>query len=302
MKYIEQAKVEVDKNSFKKYIFNILKDMIHNGYTIEQIEDMSQQLTSYIIISYLIEFGNNDEVILQAINNYFSSLKIDSNRCLIIADTHIGKILDFENPDDYINPNVIFHNELGLYNAYNYALKNGISSIIHLGDLIDGDPVHKSVISPKHQVEYLERIYPTIDGIETFLLYGNHDYNAIRFDDITDNFAKSCHNLKIIGVNYSLVYFGKYPIKLSHKKSVCKNIKHVHLPYDFELAGHRHIFNIDENARYVNAPALALSLQDNSMIGFLELTNEEHEFVFKYLDQEANQKDEKVLAKKREIK
>ena len=301
MKYIEEEKVKVDKNSFKIYIFNILKDLVYNGYSIEQIETMSQQLTSYIIISYLIEFGNNDEIILQAINSYFSSLKINSNRCLIIADTHIGKILDFENPDDYLNPHVIYHNELGLYNAYNYALKNSISSIIHLGDLIDGDPVHKSIICPKHQVEYLERIYPAINGIETFLLYGNHDYNAIRFDDVSDNFAKLCHNLKIIGVNYSLINFGKYPIKLSHKKSVCKSIKHVNLPYDFELAGHRHIFNIDENSRYINAPALALSLQDNSMIGFLELINEEDRFIFKYLDQEAKQKDEKVLLKKREL-
>ena len=298
MAYTEKSTIDLNKQNTKKAIHIFLKKLIYIGYTIEDIEKMSHNLTSYLIISYLLEYGTNDQVIIDAINNYYNNLRINRQNCLIISDTHIGKLLDTENPDDYLNPNFLYQNEQGLYNAYNYASQNKIKHIIHLGDLIEGDPVHKSVMNPKDQVKYFKKVYPVIDDIITYLLYGNHDYNAIRFDGINDTFSKACRNLKLIGVNYSFINFNGYAIKLSHRKSICKDIKHIQLPYDFELAGHRHVFTVNENTRYVSAPALALALQDNSMIGFLELINEENEFIFKYYNQDANYIEEKKLIKR----
>ena len=304
MGLIEAKVIEMDKldpPTSQEPIFNILKELIYNGFTIDQIAKMSDCATSYTIISLLILFGKEDETLINAIKEYYSSKRIDSNKCLIIADTHIGRLCEDENPAVYNYPNVLYRNEYGLYNAYNYAIKNNIKKIIHLGDLIEGDPTlyQANRIKSKEQKEYLTRIYPRVPDITTYLLYGNHDYNAIRYDGLDHAFVKGCSGLDLIGINYSYVYFNGNLIKICHLSNKSKYIKSICLEHDFELGGHSHSFATEEARRYVSAPSLSCSSLDASIKGFLELNNEEDEYVFKFLDVNTNYLNEKVLTKTR---
>ena len=270
-------------------IYNLLKSLI-NTMSIKEIEEKCPKLTAYDIIDYLIRYGENDPNNLKAIKTYYSSLTIDHDKCLVIADTHIGRLSNLSTD--------CYENERGLYAAYNYALKNNFKHIIHLGDLLEGNSdsyQHKMNID--EQLKYLEKIYPRTN-IKTYLLYGNHDYNLIYFNGISDKFYKVCPNMELIGINYSYINFGNYTIKLSHECKMSGLIKNIELPHEFELAGHSHYFNIYD--RLVQVPSIASVTLDKDSVGFIEIKNEEKSFIFKFLDKSGNEvkEKEKRLSKK----
>ena len=279
-------------------IYSLLKQLIDNGISIRDIDNNCPKLTAYKIIDYLIRYGENNIDNLNAIKNYYDSLQINQDRCLVIADNHIGRLLRSE---EY-NPSQMFENERGLYFAYNHALKKGINNIIHLGDLLEGnsDIYQNKIQAIPYQFEYLERVYPHITNIKTYLLYGNHDYNLIYYDNVDEKFYNVCTNMELIGVNYSYINFCNQRIKLSHYCNTAEYIKNIELPYDFELSGHSHIYNVFEEERFIRIPSLSSVSIDKSNIGFIEMIDEESKYLFKYFDENGNEKkeNEKILCKK----
>ena len=276
-------------------IYNLIKKLIDSNVTIKQIDEACLKLPAYKIIDYLMLYGSNDINNLNAIKNYYTSLKINQNKCLVIADSHIGRL------DKNENINSKFHNnERGLYMAYNHALKNNINNVIHLGDLLEGDSEKTQYrLNTSNQFEYLKNIYPSINNIKTYLLYGNHDYNLIYFNGANDKFYKICNNMELIGINYSYINFCNYIIKLSHESKLSESFRNIDLPYNFELSGHSHYFNINNKLRLVNIPSLASVSLDQDSIGYIEMINEENEFLFKFFDQNGNyiNSKEKILSK-----
>lgn len=297
MGFIETKIKEIDNfevHSASKSIYDILKSIIYKGYTITHIDNMCSKLNIYSIINFLLMYGEDDPIILNAIKDYYENLKIHSQKCLIISDTHIGRILPGEN-----RKQAFYKNEEGLYSAYNYAIKHNINYVIHLGDLIEGKShEEQESLDINQQLNYLERIYPQVDSIKTFLLYGNHDFNAIMHNKVEFDFYKRCYKTKLIGVNYSYIQFCGQTIKLEHFCKEANHLKNIELPYDFELSGHSHnTFNIYEDTRTLKIPALTID-QASSDNGFLELTDEENGYLFKRFDRKANSMSEKVLTKK----
>ena len=278
-------------------IYNDLKSLIYEGYTIDFICEASSNINIYTIIDILINNCNNDITILNAIKEYYNNLKIKTNKCLIISDTHIGRILSNEDPFSFMKS--CYYNESGLYYAYNYALRNHIPDILHLGDLIEGNSdVTVNRINPLSQIIYLKRIYPNTPEIQTYLLYGNHDFNAIYFSDVKDNdFYKACNNMKLIGVNYSYVNINGNLIKLSHESKLSKCYSGIELPHIYEFAGHSHMSSHNEEQRYIDVPSLSCASQNINDIGFMELTDEENNYIVKLFDREAKYKKEYVLTK-----
>ena len=271
---------------FKK-IYDLLKHLIDNGVSIKDIDNNCPKLPTYKIIDYLVRYGENDINNLNARKNYYNSLQINQNRCLIIADNHMGRLLRKE---EY-NTQDVFENERGLYFAYNHALKNGINNVIHLGDLLEGnsDSYQRRIENVPQQFEYLERVYPHVNNVKTYLLYGNHDYNLIYYNNAYDKFYKVCNNMELIGVNYSYINFCNQRIKLSHYCSSAEYLKNIELPYDFELSGHSHIYNVFEEYRFVRVPALSSASLDKSSTGFIEMIDEENNYLFKYFDENENE-------------
>ena len=280
-------------------LYNLLTQMIEKGYTIKQLSNIYKQ-EPYRIIDRLLYKDNINN--LNAIKDYYNSLKIDDNKCLVISDTHIGRLLSNEDYNTYLNvmnSNTIFNNEVGLYNAYNYAIKNNIKNVIHAGDLIEGDSDHSwRRLAPKLQLEYIYKKYPNIPSIKTYLLYGNHDYNLMYYGGYKDEQFKINNQVENIGINYSYVKFNDNFIKISHYCSASDDLyDNIDLPHNFELSGHSHVFSFDEKERFIKVPILSSIHNEPSGKGFLELVDEGNEYVFKFLDTDANLKYEKVLSK-----
>ena len=82
----------------------------------------------------------------------------------IVSDTHLCSRL--EKLDE-------------LHTFYEICRKEGITDIIHCGDLIDGwgmfrgqeNEVH--TFGARNQAEYVVKYYPKVKGIETFFITGN---------------------------------------------------------------------------------------------------------------------------------
>lgn len=288
-----------------KKICDLIKSLIDNGISIREIDNNCPKIPIYMIINYLIENEGNNINYINAITNYYNSIQINRQRCLVIADTHIGRLSNNEN---YIK-NHTYENERGLFSAYNYALRNGITNVIHLGDLIEGfsDNTQRKIPTRLEQIEYLKKVYPYVNGIKTYLLYGNHDCNLISYDDADKRFHRVCYNTELIGAYSSYIFFCGNRIKLFHEsyKNIINNeppkIKNIELPYDFILDGHGHRYYIDDTNRIGLMPSLSSSVPDKNTIGFVEMINEEKEYIFKYFDQNGNEvkSGEKVLIKKK---
>ena len=272
-------------------IYNLLTELIKAGISINEIDNNCPKLTSYRIIDFLIKYGNN--TYLNTIKNYYINLKINQNKCLVIADNHMGRLTKNDNIS-----NQYYENERGLYSAYNHALNYNIQNIIHLGDLLEGDSAPAQLKIPvSQQLEYLKHAYPSINGIKTYLLYGNHDYNLIYFNGVNDKFYKMCSNMELIGINYSYINFCNYIIKLSHECKMAEHFQNIDLPHYFELSGHSHSFCMYD--KFIQMPSISSASVDQNSIGYIEMINEENEFLFKFFDQfghEIYQK-EKVLKK-----
>ena len=295
----------LDYNFDHIQIVNSIKKLIDNGTSIREIDNNCPKLPAYIIINYLIENEGNNINYINAITHYYNGIQINRQRCLVIADTHIGR---FSGNENYIK-NHIYENERGLFSAYNYALRNGITNIIHLGDLIEGflDNTQRKIPTCLEQIEQLKKVYPYVNGIKTYLLYGNHDLNLIKRYYADKRFYRVCYNTELIGAYSSYIFFCGNRIKLFHESykniinKVPPKIKNIELPYDFILDGHGHRYYIDDTNRIGLMPSLSSSVPDKNTIGFVEMIDEEKEYIFKYFDQNGNEvkSGEKVLLKKK---
>lgn len=73
--------------------------------------------------------------------------------------------------------------QLNLLNKiYKEASERGISTILHFGDVLDGDyhnrPEHQYALfrlGATRQLDYLTNYYPKVEGIETYFITGTHD-------------------------------------------------------------------------------------------------------------------------------
>ena len=275
-----------------------IKELIHNGYSIRQIAKACPNVSIFDIVTSLFREYDNDIMFRTAIDNYYYGLRIDSDRCLVIADTHIGRLKPGEDENSYLSDRH-YSNERCLWTAYDYACRNGIKNVIHLGDLIEGNsnPRWSQKLSVDAQLEYLAKVYPPAEECKTYLLYGNHDENIQLHDKKEKDFYKRCRNMEQIGTGLSYMFFCDYIIKLYHD---CNMIfKKLDINPEFTLAGHSHSYSFNPYQRYIHVPALSYLEAGYDNIGFVELIHEENEFIFKLLDMNANYRKEDVLTKKR---
>lgn len=275
----------------------ILKELISSGVSIKEIDEKCHKLTAYKIIDKLLIGEENNIDNINAIKDYYYSLQINQNKCLVISDNHLGRLSSGEN----IKSAEIYKNEKGLYTAYNYAITHGITDIIHLGDIIEGQCDQNANRLPLfYQTVYLENVYPCPSSVKTYLLYGNHEYNSILHDKLDSKFYRYCRNMELIGLSKSYIYFCGYPIRLTHYAQSAVDMKNIDIDCNFELSGHSHSYYLYEDRRILKVPSLSSATQCLDDIGFIELKNEENEFVFKYIDQYGNElgNKEKTLSKK----
>lgn len=138
------------------------------------------------------------------------SNKLNHNQICLVADTHFGNI----------------HNQLHLLNEiYEEAYNRGITTILHGGDLVDGNypnrpenPRQQFLHNFDEQANYVIDMYPQIDGITTYYILASHDESHYKNGGATiDNIISKCRpDMVYLGQDFGKFIMNKVEIDLDH--------------------------------------------------------------------------------------
>ena len=135
----------------------------------------------------------------------------DQVSVLVISDTHIGHE----------------RSEIGfMQSVINYAYKQGVRDVLHVGDWVEGNYQSIRPTSIKEltaigfddQIELAEKSFPKLDGLTYYGISGNHDFTHERntFANPVKTLAKIRNDIKYLGHNFGKVQYGKVDIALVH--------------------------------------------------------------------------------------
>lgn len=177
---------------------------------------------------------------------------------MVLSDTHIGNV--------YENISLV-------KNLYKYAEEHNVKYVFHLGDLVEGNSLKESKdfrikrFTVNDQVDYLTRMYPKHDSINTMYILGNHDNRWLDLDiDISKIIDKRRYDMHFLGYKNSKIIIGNKKILLHHPFTIDRNFKYdneveelyPNCHFDLILRGHTHhngIYMSDTNGIVVNVPA-----------------------------------------------
>ena len=129
---------------------------------------------------------------------------------LVVSDTHFGNI----------------HNQVHLLNElYQEAYNRGITTVLHVGDLTDGNypnrpenPRQQFLHGFDEQVGYVVDMYPKIDGITTYYILGSHDETHYKNGQSTVDFwvSRCRDDMKFLGQDTGEILINKVKYVLDH--------------------------------------------------------------------------------------
>lgn len=196
---------------------------------------------------------------LKEIEDYFPicTTSIKDNKVLFISDTHIGS----EYESNYF-----------MYNAYNYAVKNNIKTIMHLGDLIEGNIRNRELTYEDARKQLVKAInYVCSYGLNTKLLLGNHDFSIVnqisyhKLPNLMREFCETNSLLDILGVGRVLLDWNGIKIGLNHKISESfLKFNETSMNEDLIIKGHSHWYYVLEEKRVISLPSLSTELKDKT--------------------------------------
>ena len=143
-------------------------------------------------------------------HNKTSFDNLNCNEILVVSDTHFGNI----------------HNQVHLLNElYEEAYKRGIKTVLHVGDLTDGNYLNRPE-SPRQQflhgfdeqVGYVVDMYPEIDGMTTYYILGSHDETHYKNGQSTVDFwvSRCRSDMKFLGQDTGEIIIDKVKYVLDH--------------------------------------------------------------------------------------
>lgn len=212
---------------------------------------------------------------------------------LVVSDTHFGNI----------------HNQVHLLNElYEEAYKRGVTTVLHVGDLTDGNypnrpenPRQQFLHGFDEQVGYVVDMYPEIDGMTTYYILGSHDETHYKNGQATVDFwvdkcrkdmqflGQDTGEIKIDKVKYVLDHPGggsaqslsykpqkRIEILESHNKPKVLLIGHYHKSYHF----------VYRNVQCVEVPCLCAKTQFQQKQGLLNVVG--GYFIKVYSDKKGN--------------
>jgi predicted phosphodiesterase len=155
-------------------------------------------------------------------NDIYEVSSKNKNSFLFISDTHLCS--------KYDRLDILRH-------LYKEAEEKGIDTVLHAGDLTDGDYPSRSehryelrAYGADEQTDYVINKYPEIKGIKTYYITGNHDYTHIRNNgyDIGKAITKEREDMIYLGQDVSDIKINNLKIRLFHGskgKSYAKSYK-----------------------------------------------------------------------------
>lgn len=196
-------------------------------------------------------------------------------KCLVISDLHIGSV----------------DSDIKLIDTvYDYAIKNGINTILSCGDNLEGDYTctEKSIPNIHDQIEYFIRKYPYDKNINNFMIFGNHDYHSLIEQglDITQTIANSRHDIVPISYGQGSVNIKNDNIILFHQLK--KDYKPVINNEKVLLSGHSHMMKTKiKDIFWISLPTLSYKSNDKTkevIPGFVELKINIENGKFEYVE------------------
>jgi predicted phosphodiesterase len=164
----------------------------------------------------------------------------EQNSVLVISDTHIGH----EKSETEFLQKVI-----------KYAYEQGVRTVLHVGDWVEGNYQSIRPTSIKElvavgfddQIELADKVLPKLDGLTYYGISGNHDFTHTRntFADPVKTLAKIRQDIVYLGHNFGKVTIGKTDIALVHPTDGIGQSYGLKLHKYFERAG------VDKQARIV---------------------------------------------------
>ena len=229
-----------DINKYSEKLKAFILKAYSLGYSVDAIASVTN-LKKNIVLTLLDNEG------IKFKNKELPSFSTTGDKILVVADTHIGS--EFEN-FGYIDE------------AYEFGLKENVSSCIHLGDLVQG-MYDKTAYGLDMQMKMIEDKYPELDEFNTYLLMGNHDYGV--FND-SPEYQRVIKNKKgLVDLGYKKIYFDWNGQLLSMEHKLKRT--GIFIPeYDnlLTLVGHGHELKQKSNLR-VKTPTLSDDIMNHSV-------------------------------------
>lgn len=207
----------------EKELVNKLKYLINKKKSLSQIcEELD--LKDYEVIG-IVELLKEDGFLADYINGEIVKLKkpikdddvyqVPANsehlKLCLISDTHLCSKYDRIDLLNYI---------------YEKADKRNIKHILHSGDFTDGNCSFKrkehmyelKELSYEGQVDYCVDKYPSVEGITTYAIQGNHDnwWYKSTGSEIVKSIAKQREDIVYLGSDYADIKIGKIKFRLFH--------------------------------------------------------------------------------------
>ena len=223
---------DIDTNNY--FTINELENILKMKHISYNMHDLYEVIYTLLIdYGWIVRIDNwSSEAKFKVLDRYYFDKQnkfyemIDDDNSdktfLLIGDTHIGnkETQDFE----LIN------------NIYEFALKNNIKNIFHLGDMFDGvrcnDLSEIKEEKVKEQINLFKSYYPKTNNVRTISLLGNHDKSIygtygtdVCYDYINEkiqiydlrNLTKYNHNVLFYAVKTFVLGLNNIPIHFSHR-------------------------------------------------------------------------------------
>lgn len=244
------------KEKISQYNENIKYSIVNlysEGFKVTDLSDLFDlsinEITAILLASGIKDYSLKKEVSSFSITNNF----------LVISDTHIGSNLE---NIDYLKL------------VYNFAMKNNIKEIIHVGDLLHSTmrAVNPKYIDALEQVNHLLDIYPYDKNIYNRILLGNHDLHIINKNNRVLDILNSRDDFNIIGFRNAFFKWNNYLFGMKHLIKYY-NIQIPNIETLINFVGHRHSMKVNYNT-FVYVPTLSDDYKyygsvSNSEPGFL---------------------------------
>lgn len=203
-KLLDKLRYYIDK---KKDVSTIAKELELEDY---QVYGLVQMLINQ---GYLYEIQNGQIIKLSQPQKKDDVYQVPSNletlKLLLISDTHLCSKYDRLDILRYL---------------YEKAGDNGVSYVLHSGDFTDGKsnrPEHIYQLkeaSYQGQIDYCVEKYPKADGIQTFVISGNHDdwWAKSNGSEILVPISRERDDITYLGPDVADLKIGKLKIRLFH--------------------------------------------------------------------------------------
>ncbi len=272
--------MKLNRTDFRREEKHAIQQLFYEGCNVHEIADimhLSFYETIYLIHQMIPEID---------ITDYVSYDSIDEEKVLIISDTHLGS--KYENLDY-------------LREAYKFAEDNNIHTILHGGDLIQSTMTNvlNQYRDEIRQVQHVITDYPYSREIQNYILFGNHDYNTLKKNDIFWEILDQRQDFHLLGFKKAYLTWLGNRISLNHTTKKYK-IPIPKADTELQLKGHSHKISYYKE-KSISIPTLSddfVQLPD-ARPGFLVGTIKENYIILdSYYFTDSLHREGKILTKK----